>query len=105
MARDNILDDSPEDWACAAWRGSNKPAALVLMMRTAFRRDIPAIGSPFLFTIGYCNAWFRKRNWRVPISDAVRPPTVDILREEIRIHEGEPVEREMLAYPLLRWRQ
>ena len=105
MARDNILDDSPEDWACAAWRGNNTPAALVLIMRTAFRRDIPAIGFRFLFTIRDCKAWFRKRNSRVPISDAVRPPTVDILREEIRIHEGEPVEREMLAYPLLRWRQ
>ena len=58
MARDNILDDSPEDWPRDAWAGSNKPAALALIMRTALRRDIPPIDSPFLFTIGYVKPGF-----------------------------------------------
>src|SRR5205807_7573679 len=84
MARDSILDDSPEDCARAACTCNNKPAAPALIMRTALRRDIPASGSPFLFSTSHPNAWFRKRNRRFPISERSSPCVSRYLHEETK---------------------
>ena len=101
MARDNILGDSSEDWPRDGWVGRSKPAALTLIMRTALRRDIPAIGSLFLFTIGYCNPRFRKRSQRVSISKGHPRCRRRKLNEEINIDEEESVEREMAAFAIV----